>query len=92
MATAAIVTSAQAGNNTAGVPSEVGLPTTVSATGGSGVPGVPVTSGTPVVTRPHLAPKPNLEKRDSFEGHEEAVRTIVEAVQESRIKQQKKDG
>lgn len=38
--------------------------------------------------RPPLGPKPNLEKkRDSFEGHEEAVRTIVEAVQESRKQQ-----
>lgn len=43
-------------------------------------------------SRPVIAPKPASlqEKRDSFEGHEEAVRTIVEAVQESR-KQQKKD-
>ena len=41
---------------------------------------------TTVVHRPHIAPKPSLEKRDSFEGHEEAVRTIVEAVQESRKK------
>ena len=38
---------------------------------------------------PLMGPKPNLEKkRDSFEGHEEAVRTIVEAVQESRKQQQ----
>ncbi len=42
---------------------------------------------------PPVPPKPTLEKRDSFEGHEEAVRTIVEAVQESRKQQQhnKKD-
>jgi len=44
----------------------------------------------PSATKPPLmGPKPNLEKkRDSFEGHEEAVRTIVEAVQESRKQQQ----
>ena len=40
--------------------------------------------------RPPLAPKPNLEKRDSFEGHEEAVRTLVEAVQACKSK--KSDG
>ena len=28
--------------------------------------------------------KPTLERSDSFEGHEEAVRTLVEAVNESR--------
>ena len=42
------------------------------------------------VSRPPLAPKPNLEKRDSFEGHEEAVRTLVEAVQACKSK--KSDG
>lgn len=44
--------------------------------------------------RPVIAPKPasvTLEKRDSFEGHEEAVRTIVEAVQESRKQQQQQN-
>ena len=56
---------------------------------GSSVSGMVATSSanlTTVVHRPHIAPKPSLEKRDSFEGHEEAVRTIVEAVQESRKK------
>jgi len=28
-----------------------------------------------------------LKKRDSFEGHEEAVRTLVEALQETRKKE-----
>ena len=53
---------------------------------------------------PIMGPKPNIQqastsatadksavsqpRRDSFEGHEEAVRTIVEAVQESRKQQQ----
>ena len=53
---------------------------------------------------PIMGPKPNIQQastsatadksavsqpqRDSFEGHEEAVRTIVEAVQESRKQQQ----
>ena len=56
---------------------------------GSSVSGMVATSSanlTTVVHRPQIAPKPSLEKRDSFEGHEEAVRTIVEAVQESRKK------
>lgn len=43
-----------------------------------------------VASRPPLAPKPALEKRDSFEGHEEAVRTLVEAVQACKSK--KSDG
>ena len=43
-----------------------------------------------VISRPPVAPKPNLEKRDSFEGHEEAVRTLVEAVQACKSK--KSDG
>ena len=77
------------------VPSET-ISTTVSTTSGvSGLVGT-TNSGanlsTNVVNRPHIAPKPALEKRDSFEGHEEAVRTIVEEIKESRIKQQKKDG
>jgi len=50
-----------------------------------------VATSTTSTTKPLIGPKPTMEKRDSFEGHEEAVRTIVEAVQESR-KQLKKDG
>ncbi len=41
------------------------------------------------------APGPELRKQDSFEGHEAAVRSLVEAVQESRkleAKQRKAEG
>ena len=31
-----------------------------------------------------VVPKVTLKRSDSFEGHEEAVRTLVEAVNESR--------
>ena len=57
---------------------------------GDNLENVPTTLAASSVTKPPImAPKPNLEKkRDSFEGHEEAVRTIVEAVQESRKQQQ----
>ena len=45
-----------------------------------------VTSVAFMASRPPVAPKPTLEKRDSFEGHEEAVRTLVEAVQACKSK------
>ena len=35
-------------------------------------------------SEPSTPPKVTLERSDSFEGHEEAVRTLVEAVHESR--------
>ncbi len=41
-------------------------------------------------SRPPSSSTPLLKKTDSFEGHEEAVRTLVEAVQESRKKSSKK--
>ena len=69
-----IQTTAAVSSTTVGVGSVSGMVATSSA------------NLTTVVHRPHIAPKPSLEKRDSFEGHEEAVRTIVEAVQESRKK------
>ena len=73
--------------------SSSGGATTAGGAGGGQHAGQELVGGAtldPSATKPPLmGPKPNLEKkRDSFEGHEEAVRTIVEAVQESRKQQQ----
>ena len=66
-----------------------GSASAAGATAGGGGQGDVATLDPSATKPPLMGPKPNLEKkRDSFEGHEEAVRTIVEAVQESRKQQQ----